>query len=773
MKIFEGNVRKMSLSGYIFSLIQGNCVRNTPISEQGILVLNLFELKLTARLMYCLKSILLLSCIRFFSMQHLYSRFCLFKDYLLTRLWSLLINMKTRKYNGMKRKTFLLLIIAIIALSVYSTYGQTKSDSLKQALQVTTSDSLRVQILASLSEEYQYMDVDVAQAYATELYTLAEKYNWEWAKAFYNKRQAFLYTVKGDYASALKFDNSYWQSVRIMKDSLQQYIALNSIGDDYADLMVYDEAYYYFMQAFKAARKVDDSLYMAISLLNLGHVFKELHQYDLAFNHFNLSRQISKKINDHDGEAFIEHEIGELYMYKKEFGNAREHITIASRIIKARKIKFLEPRSITLFGKLNLEEQYYEDALAYYDTAFQAYSSSRNLWGIAITKLGKAKVFARQNNLSAAKTLVDEAMFTAHLLNANRLEIECNEQLSLLAELRGDFKESLDYFKMYKAQQDSLFNQKIVEKLYQDFRTETETKDSEIAVLSQTQAMQADEIKRQGFIRNILAMSASLTAILLFSVYRSGQRKIKINKLLLEHQEEIKSRTVELEQLNQVKDKFFSIISHDLRSPINALSGILDLMDRGQLKPEEFSQLVKELKIQFSHTKTLINNLLDWALLQMDTLKIQTEKINLHKLVDDNLKLLSSLHLKDIEMINHLPENIYALADPNTINLVFRNLILNSIKFTENGGKIWVDTKEDGNELVISVSDNGVGIAPEVQSLLFEKTSAYTTRGTANEKGTGLGLILCKEFVERNGGKIWVTSEVGKGSTFSFTLKKG
>ena len=133
-------------------------------------------------------------------------------------------------------------------------------------------------------------------------------------------------------------------------------------------------------------------------------------------------------------------------------------------------------------------------------------------------------------------------MFTAHLLNANRLEIECNEQLSLLAELRGDFKESLDYFKMYKTQQDSLFSQKIVEKLYQDFRTETETKDSEIAVLSQARVIQADELKHQGFIRNILAVSASLTAILLFTVYRSGQRKIKINKLLLEHQEEIKSR---------------------------------------------------------------------------------------------------------------------------------------------------------------------------------------------------------------------------------------
>jgi len=104
--------------------------------------------------------------------------------------------------------------------------------------------------------------------------------------------------------------------------------------------------------------------------------------------------------------------------------------------------------------------------------------------------------------------------------------------------------------------------------------------------------------------------------------------------------------------------------------------------------------------------------------------------------------------------------------------LVFRNLILNSIKFTEGGGRIWVETKESENDLTISVSDNGVGITKEAQSIIFEKTAGYTTRGTANEKGTGLGLILCKEFVERNGGKIWVNSEPGKGTTFSFTLKK-
>jgi signal transduction histidine kinase len=103
---------------------------------------------------------------------------------------------------------------------------------------------------------------------------------------------------------------------------------------------------------------------------------------------------------------------------------------------------------------------------------------------------------------------------------------------------------------------------------------------------------------------------------------------------------------------------------------------------------------------------------------------------------------------------------------------VLRNLVLNGIKFTESGGIIKVASREEGGNLVISVSDNGVGIAPEVQKILFEKTSGYSTRGTANEKGTGLGLILCKEFVEKNGGRIWLESELGKGSTFYFTLKK-
>jgi signal transduction histidine kinase len=234
----------------------------------------------------------------------------------------------------------------------------------------------------------------------------------------------------------------------------------------------------------------------------------------------------------------------------------------------------------------------------------------------------------------------------------------------------------------------------------------------------------------------------------------------------------METRSEELERLNQVKDKFFSIISHDLRSPINALAGLLDLLDKGAVKPEELSRHIHELKSRFNHTRTLLNNLLDWTLLQMDKLSLQATRIDIQKMVDENIQLLGSVPNKQIQLHNKIPANTIGLADSNTINLVIRNLMTNAIKFTNDGGEVVISTEDKDTEWLIVVTDNGVGIDDDVLKILFDKTAPYTTRGTANEKGTGLGLILCKEFVEKNGGRISVQSRVGKGSRFSFTVPK-
>ena len=209
-----------------------------------------------------------------------------------------------------------------------------------------------------------------------------------------------------------------------------------------------------------------------------------------------------------------------------------------------------------------------------------------------------------------------------------------------------------------------------------------------------------------------------------------------------------------------------------MRSPINALSGLLDLLDKGAVSAEELPKHVRELKTRFNHTRALLNNLLDWTLLQMDKLNVQKGKIDLKKLVDENIQLLADTPGKEIQLINEVGPNAIGYADSNTINLVIRNLITNAIKFTNDKGEVRVNAVPKGNEWVVSVKDNGVGMATEVLRILFDKTAPYTTRGTANEKGTGLGLILCKEFVEKNGGRIWVESAEDYGSTFYFTLPK-
>lgn len=646
-------------------------------------------------------------------------------------------------------------------------------DSLESTVREAADDAAKARSLIALSGAYQNVNHAKARSSAEEALKIA--LDNELSKETFDAygQLALLSSLSGDYTSALKYDNSNLAHVVGQKDSAAIGAVLNFIGNDYHDLGQYDEAYYYFTQSHKIASAIDDSLRMVKSLHNVGTVFSELGQYDIALQHFDAARSIGEAIHDDDGLAYMLDEKAEVYLKTKEYDKARQTLTDALKVIRERGLSIIEHRALTGFAQLALDLGEYDKSLMYYDSVYALHRKYDNEFGVAETNLGKSKVFLAQGKFKEAESLLIEASETAHQLHATRLETDSYRLLSELAEKKGDFENALRYYKNHKALEDSVFGQEMTQKLYQSqLRFATQDKDTEIASLTKVKTEQEAVLRRKDFLFNILIVIAALSAVLLFSIYRSGQRRIRINRLLMDHQAEIKKRSVELEQLNQVKDKFFSIISHDLRSPMNALAGILDLAEKKHLEPQEFVQLTKELRVQFNHTKTLINNLLDWTLLQMDKLKIHEDKVELRGMVEENIKLLSALQVKNTQMKNLITAGTCAKADTNMVNLVFRNLILNAIKFTEVGGVVTIDAKEKGNLVEIAISDNGVGIAPEVQKILFEKTTGYSTRGTANEKGTGLGLILCKEFVERNGGTIWLESEVGKGSTFFFTLKK-
>jgi signal transduction histidine kinase len=657
-------------------------------------------------------------------------------------------------------------------------------DSLERELSKKHPDTVRVSLLTSLASSYTFIDFQKSLGFAREAVELAEQINHNRLKMKANRELAVAYNLGGDFSSALMFENRALQLAIIEKDSTEIGLSYSNIGNYYHEMGAYDEAYYHLTRSYMLLKegKVthDDSVLMNIVIHNLGRVFKELGQYETALQHLDISQKRSAVLKDHEGNAYSLDEIGDVMIRMGKYDSALRYLTDAIQEIRhllredpQSLVKELQPKTLIKLARANMYKGEYEDAMKYYDSASQLYNVTNNQYGIAEAALGIGMLKLRQNVFEAAEKSIYKALDIARRINARVLEISCYGQLSELWEAKGDFKRSLDYYKRQQQLNDSLFNQEMQQKLFRDqVRFATASKDDQIEALTRLEELRKSEIRKQELIRNILVVVVALTVILLFTVYRSGQRRKRINKLLLQHQEEIKKRSVELEQLNQVKDKFFSIISHDLRAPINALAGILDLIDRGAVTKEELPEALRELRTRFVHTRTLMNNLLDWTLLQMDKISLRPTTINLKEMADQNIELMKAMHSKNIKFLNFIPPDACASADINTINLVVRNLISNALKFTNDGGEIRITAEEKDSEWAVAISDNGVGMKPEIQKILFDKINPYSSRGTANEKGTGLGLILCKEFIEKNNGQIWLESAEGQGSTFWFTLPK-
>jgi len=258
---------------------------------------------------------------------------------------------------------------------------------------------------------------------------------------------------------------------------------------------------------------------------------------------------------------------------------------------------------------------------------------------------------------------------------------------------------------------------------------------------------------------------------ILVAIYLSRIRNLNKQKILLE--KSVVRKTAELNELNASKDKFFSIIAHDLKNPFNTIIGFSDILieeiSSGDLvKGNEYARMIHSSAVQ---TFRLLENLLEWANSQTGKISYKPSPVNLNELLKEDFGTLNDMAIrKNIELKPFIPENLVVMADRNMIKTVLRNLISNAIKFTPKNGKVEVNALTNDKYAEIAVSDNGIGMTKEIRAKIFRIDANHLTRGTENEKGTGLGLFLCKEFVEKHGGKILVESESGKGSTFKFIL---
>lgn len=266
-------------------------------------------------------------------------------------------------------------------------------------------------------------------------------------------------------------------------------------------------------------------------------------------------------------------------------------------------------------------------------------------------------------------------------------------------------------------------------------------------------------------------IALSIVGFTIFAIFKSRVRQLNNQKLLLERTVAIK--TAELNELNASKDKFFSIIAHDLKNPFNTIIGFSEMMKESVRLNDsatfyEYSVMINTAAVQ---TLRLLENLLEWASSQRGKLIFSPVMINLREVVKDEFAMSEEMAIsKTIVLRNNVDESLSIYADRNMLKTILRNLITNAVKFTHKNGTVVVGAQINKKYVEVSVSDNGIGMTEAIKSKLFRLDANLSTRGTENEKGTGLGLFLCKEFVEKHGGRIWVDSIEGKGSVFNFKL---
>jgi signal transduction histidine kinase len=334
-----------------------------------------------------------------------------------------------------------------------------------------------------------------------------------------------------------------------------------------------------------------------------------------------------------------------------------------------------------------------------------------------------------------------------------------------------DYTQAFFYLKEYKNIDDEILSEearKNISELWTKFNTEE--KEKKIQWLTQQHRIQQLKLERQELVRNYLLVVSLLILVLAVVIYNRYRAEKKVERQLKESEQKLRA-------MNISKDKLFSIIAHDLGSPLNSIllsSGFLEKKYQ-TLEEEEVKDLLHQIYENTDHVAKLLDNLLKWAVSQLGKLEVELETLDLSQLTEDTIELMmSSARGKNIHLVSHINKNTLAQADKRMVGTILRNLVSNAVKYSKNGGEVHIFSKSHNNFLEVAVADSGVGIPTDKLKYLFDLGVHNSTRGTAGEKGIGLGLVLCKEFVEKNRGTIRVerntNNETSTGTRVTFTL---
>jgi len=532
----------------------------------------------------------------------------------------------------------------------------------------------------------------------------------------------------------------------------------------------YEQAVDYYFQALHLVEQSNDSILMAKVFHNLGMIYDEFEDYDLAIDYFLKSLKISQLIKENKLIAKTYQDIAISYQNKKELTNAIDYNIKANQLAMDLNDTQMLIDVTNNFGTIAYDQKKLDESLKYYKKALKLYLGINDNQGIAMAYNNIGLVYLDKKDYETALTYFMKSLNLANELKMNDFIGDLYGNLTIYYEELKDYKQAYIYYDKYNTVYDSLTGEKknkMIRQIQAKYQLLSKTKElEELKLKNQMQMHTIDAAK------SIQVYLFSITLLALVFMVATIYLLRKEKKLA----SELKLKTTELHNLNASKDKFFSIIAHDLKNPFNALVSYTSILksDLELFSQDELKQIISDLHQASENGFNLLQNLLVWSRSQTNRIQIYKTNFVLMEVVEQ-VKALVDLNLteKQQQLKIEVEPELVVFADKDMVSTVLRNLIFNALKFSKKGSEVIVKSGINGDTVQIDVIDHGVGMPPEVIESLFKIDTNMTTPGTDGETGTGLGLLISYEFITKNGGLIWAVSNSGKGSVFSFTIPPG
>lgn len=509
----------------------------------------------------------------------------------------------------------------------------------------------------------------------------------------------------------------------------------------------------------------------------LGRTYADLGNYEEALQ--NLNKALKFSGTDKGREAEVYSERAYVYCGQKKFERA---IAAAKRALSLNESIGAEGSIAVLYARLGSickNKGDYKMALHYDSVALKKSFDPLNKRLQAKTYVEFAAINNLLHNYKAAVTFAQQGIALANSLGVANAWLDGYKELVNSYELAGNLKLALTFQKRYSFVNDSLHSQARLQtiKLIQNYYA-LNARLNHIKQMEVTEGQNKAKIKVQTRLIIILSLSMAVVTSILFAIYYLYKQKKLLNKkledqhkALLDQKALIEVQANNLQSVNGLKDKLLAVIGHDLRTPVANMSNIIEMFNDEYLSADEVNDLMKEIGPIIKGAELTLSNLTEWAGSQIKGRNLNRSNVDIFLLgVEMEQTFTHHLQTKKIEFSNKAFAGQSVLADENHIKVILRNLVSNAIKFTDSNGSITLATIVEDNGLIVSVTDTGKGMDRSEIEKLFSISTHFSHSGTSGERGTGIGLLLCKELVELNGGKLMVRSIVGRGSTFYFTL---